>query len=226
MKLYFIIFYIVVFLVTCATSAQITSAIVPNSNSLAKGAILYVVVDSDDYCTTHLLASDYLGSTFIQTSAGTITTLTIEVYQTGEQLSLTKNDSEIFRFYRNGDVVAEISPDDNGSWNHWGPDSLYDSQAYEILLLALTDEELNASNKWAQWGYWRCVWQILKCEAISLGCLAAAPATVIACASACTVTGPACIICMTAGLGGTVALCDSAWDCWSTAWDHGCIPSL
>jgi hypothetical protein len=74
-------------------------------------------------------------------------------------------------------------------------------------------------------GYWWCVAKILKCEVISAGCLASAPACMVACKTACVGSlGMGCVACVTACTGGAVALCDSAVDCWSDARNWSCIP--
>ncbi|MGD2089021.1 MAG: hypothetical protein PVH61_22780 [Candidatus Aminicenantes bacterium] len=73
-------------------------------------------------------------------------------------------------------------------------------------------------------GYWWCVGKILKCEIYSAGCIAAVPAAVAACGSACLGTiGFGCIACViTAGAAG-VAICERAWDCWKAARDANCF---
>ncbi len=74
-------------------------------------------------------------------------------------------------------------------------------------------------------GYWQCVFKILKCEALSVGCIAAVPGALIGCAAACEASiGLACVLCVSAAGGGAVALCDSAITCWQEAKKQRCIP--
>jgi hypothetical protein len=75
------------------------------------------------------------------------------------------------------------------------------------------------------WGYWRCVGHVLKCEALFVGCLASGVATVTGCALACGATLTlGCVACVLLGIGGTVALCDSAISCIGIGRARGCIP--
>lgn len=74
-------------------------------------------------------------------------------------------------------------------------------------------------------GYWWCVAKVLKCELLTVGCIAAAPACAASCAAVCTGTaGLGCVACVAACTAGGIALCDSAYDCWVQASDAGCIP--
>lgn len=76
-----------------------------------------------------------------------------------------------------------------------------------------------------QWGFCRCVAQNLKCELYTAGCLLAAPACVVACAAACAGTaGLGCVACIVACAAGGVAICETAYNCWVTACNKGCIP--
>jgi hypothetical protein len=78
---------------------------------------------------------------------------------------------------------------------------------------------------YASLGYWACVLKVLKCELLTAGCIAAAPAAVIACGEVCVGTlGLGCVACVVAAVGATIHICDSALDCWTEARREGCVP--
>lgn len=77
----------------------------------------------------------------------------------------------------------------------------------------------------ASLGYWACVAKVLKCELLTAGCIASAPAAALACAEVCAGTaGLGCAACIVAAVGGVVDICDSAYDCWVEARRQGCVP--
>ena len=95
----------------------------------------------------------------------------------------------------------------------------------ENFVVASDLSNVTAALLFATLGYWECVFKVLKCEILTLGCIAAAPAAAVACAAVCEGTlGLACVACITAGAGATVALCDDALACWQEARKQGCVP--
>ena len=73
--------------------------------------------------------------------------------------------------------------------------------------------------------FWQCFFKVLKCELLTLGCIAAAPAAVLACEAVCAGTlGLGCATCIAYATGGAVALCDSALTCWKEAFEEACVP--
>ncbi len=106
---------------------------------------------------------------------------------------------------------------------------LLDGALDEPEVIAVGDGDSGASGErqvaGGPWGYWRCVGHVLKCEALLLGCLASAVATVTGCTLACGATLTlGCVACVLLGIGGTVALCDSAISCIGIGRARGCIP--
>lgn len=69
-----------------------------------------------------------------------------------------------------------------------------------------------------------CVLKIIQCELYTAGCIAAAPAAAAACGAVCAGTaGIGCVSCIIAATAGGVAICESAYNCWSQAKKERCL---
>jgi hypothetical protein len=203
------------------TTTQFVNA---DDEAQSRGIVGYVVVDYDENeSVTYVVASELSG-----TIAGTrlVGCMQLTANVGSEELSLRFTTNGVTQFVQSGTVVAEVSPDGAGGWNHWGTNTLAASKVYEALLLASRDANLAAVSTCDEWGYWRCVGKVLLCEAYSLACAGTAIAVVPTCAAACD--GPqlvtrACIGCIISVPGVIAAVCLQAWDCWTEAYDRGCV---
>jgi hypothetical protein len=144
-----------------------------------------------------------------------------------EELSLIFNENNGAQFMRDGVVIAEVSPDGNGGWNHWGTESLHGNEAFDALMVVTLDSNLQSlSQSKCSTGYWECVGKVLACEGYSIACAAAVLSIPEACAVPCAATwGAGCLFC----IGGCIDLslnypCKKAYDCWKQASNMGCVP--
>lgn len=161
-------------------------------------------------------------------SRGGDLTFAVRTQDSSEELVATVRGDGAVQFSVNGKAAAEVAPDPEGGWMHWGTESLVGSSAYRALLLATLEGSLGGSSAVAL-GYWACVAKILWCETQSAACIALVLGGASGCIPACTpVPGPQCLICLvgTAQVIEWLGVCQSAVTCWSEAYRNGCIPRL
>lgn len=202
--------------------------IYPDEESAQRGILGFLEVEhGNGEGTTWVFASDFVAVVDRTGETASGLTLTVGVGGAGSEISLRLLQNGLAEFIKDGEVVAQVSPDGLGGWAHWGTETLVHEHSYHALLLSVLDTNLQQARPQVLSGYWACVGRVLWCEALSAACVVTCVGQPAACSAVCgtpAVATPACIGCWVSWPGICGSVCLEALDCWQTASADGCVP--